>query len=700
MEPTRIPVLRHALFTAKHIARHFNTRTVPTMRPSLLLAALASATLMYAQQRDTIPATRTDTAVARIFQLGEVTITAMRPAPGQDRVTAATMEAQARMDVVQAMNLLPGITATSFGRRNESMVTVRGFDLRQVPVYMDGIPVYVPYDGYVDLGRFTTADLAAVDVSRGFSSVLYGPNSLGGAINLVSRRPEKKFEFDGAIGSINDNGYRANLNLGTKQKKFFVQGGWSYLHRDAFILPQGFAPTLTENGGQRENSYRTDGKINLKLGWTPNADHEYVLGYINQQGAKGNPPYSGADAQNSMLTKPRYWQWPQWDKETYYFLSNTRLSTKDRLRARLYYDRFKNEVDSYDNATYTTQNKPYAFQSFYNDYTIGGGIEYGTTWLPKHDLKVALQYKSDVHREHDKGEPVQRFEDNTFTAALEDSYRITEKLLLIPGVSFSTLDNARAEELGEAPNTVVDYPAAGAMQAYNGQIGLFHYLKGDHRLGASVSHKTRFATIKDRYSYRMGTAIPNPTLDPETALNYEVNYQGKLYTKITLYGALFLSSITDVITSVDNVEPGKSQMRNAGRAEHRGVEAGVQVDIRKNLLLVANYTYIERRNLSHPEILFTDVPNTKVFGSLRYRPMERLQLLASAEHNSSRYSTSYGTRTGDFTLVNAFVSGRVWKYASVELGLNNVFDTNYSLVEGYPGEGRTFLITLRFFNNH
>lgn len=42
----------------------------------------------------------------------------------------------------------------------------------------------------------------------------------------------------------------------------------------------------------------------------------------------------------------------------------------------------------------------------------------------------------------------------------------------------------------------------------------------------------------------------------------------------------------------------------------------------------------------------------------------------------------------------------MWKYASVELGLNNVFDTNYSLVEGYPGEGRTFLITLRFFNNH
>ena len=82
------------------------------------------------------------------------------------------------MDVSRALNLLPGVTLTTSGPRNESMVSIRGFDLRQVPVYMDGIPVYVQYDGYVHLARFTTFDLSAVDVSKGFSSVLYGPNSL------------------------------------------------------------------------------------------------------------------------------------------------------------------------------------------------------------------------------------------------------------------------------------------------------------------------------------------------------------------------------------------------------------------------------------------------------------------------------------------------------------------------------------------
>lgn len=82
------------------------------------------------------------------------------------------------------------------GPRNETGVFVRGFDLRQVPLFVDGIPVYVPYDGYADLRRFTTFDVSEIDVAKGFSSALYGPNTLGGAINVVSRRPERSFEGD------------------------------------------------------------------------------------------------------------------------------------------------------------------------------------------------------------------------------------------------------------------------------------------------------------------------------------------------------------------------------------------------------------------------------------------------------------------------------------------------------------------------
>ncbi|HRN38241.1 MAG TPA: TonB-dependent receptor, partial [Flavobacteriales bacterium] len=62
-------------------------------------------------------------------------------------------------------------------------------------------------------------------------------------------------------------------------------------------------------------------------------------------------------------------------------------------------------------------------------------------------------------------------------------------------------------------------------------------------------------------------------------------------------------------------------------------------------------------------------------------------------------STCCGTKADAFTLLNAFISGKVWKYASVELGVNNLLDTNYCLVEGYPEEGRNFILTLRFQNH-
>lgn len=47
--------------------------------------------------------------------------------------------------VADTVHLLPGLR---FGAnsRNAGMLNVRGFDSRKTPVYVDGIPPYVPYD--------------------------------------------------------------------------------------------------------------------------------------------------------------------------------------------------------------------------------------------------------------------------------------------------------------------------------------------------------------------------------------------------------------------------------------------------------------------------------------------------------------------------------------------------------------------------
>jgi iron complex outermembrane receptor protein len=638
------------------------------------------------------------TKKTKMFALGEVIINSNKTKDSLNRLTTKKMESQNKMEVSRALNMLPGITLTASGPRNESMVSVRGFDLRQVPVYMDGIPVYVPYDGYVDLARFTTFDLAAIDISKGFSSLLYGPNSLGGAINLISRKPSKTFEYDGSLGMINTNGYKGNINIGSNLGKFYVQAGFSYLDRNSTRMSSKFVSMKNEDGGERDNSYRNDQKISFKIGWTPGKKSEYAIGYINQQGEKGNPVYAGSDTKNSLLNNPRFWQWPVWNKESYYFISKSNFDDKNNLKTRLYYDKFKNTLNSYDDKTYSTMTKGYAFQSFYDDYTYGGNVEYNTQIIPKNDFKMAIHFKEDVHRENNLGQPVRNFRDNTILVGIEDVYKVSNKLTVIPGVSYNIRNNSKAEDYNSTTKVISDYPTAAASDAYNAQIGLFYQLNEEQKLGATVSQKTRFATIKDRYSYRMGTAIPNPGLKPETALNYEVNYSANFLKKLSFQTALFYSSLTDAILSVSNVQPGKSQMQNFGEAEYRGVEAQLNYSILKNLSFNVNYTYLERKNLSDPNIHFTDVPNTKVMGTLEYQPIKALTLIANTEFNSSRYSTSYGTTVPDYTLLNFYASGKILKNVSIDAGISNLFDRNYSLVEGFPEEGRNFFVTLRFFN--
>lgn len=77
-----------------------------------------------------------------------------------------------KQNVAQALSVVPGVVLQKSGSRNEEQVKVRGFDSRQVPVYFDGVPIYVPYDGNLDLARILTNNLGAVEVSKGYSSLL------------------------------------------------------------------------------------------------------------------------------------------------------------------------------------------------------------------------------------------------------------------------------------------------------------------------------------------------------------------------------------------------------------------------------------------------------------------------------------------------------------------------------------------------
>src|SRR5690606_36398790 len=179
-----------------------------------------------------------------------------------------------------------------------------------------------------------------------------------------------------------------------------------------------------------------------------------------------------------------------------------------------------------------------SFQSFYNDYSLGGNAELETRLGDKNTLKTGAQYKRDVHRENDLGIPVQKMINNTFAIGVENTYQFSPVLSLVPGLSWN-YRNATLAEKYSADTEEIEQLKPGENQPVNAQLGAFYTLTKKHQLSATIASKTRFATIKDRYSYRMGRAIPNPDLKSETGIHYDLSYIGKIGRSLQVQSSIF-----------------------------------------------------------------------------------------------------------------------------------------------------------------
>jgi iron complex outermembrane receptor protein len=636
----------------------------------------------------------------RVYELGTVHVEAPSAAEYTgETLSASTIAKMNKLTVSESVNLISGITLSANGPRNESLIFIRGFDLRQVPIFIDGIPVYVPYDGYADLNRFTVFDLSQIQISKGGSSVLYGANTLGGAVNLVTQKPKNPTELNGFLGWLSG-GQKANVNAGILKGKFYGQLGLSHYKRDFFPMSNRFTPTRTEDGGNRNNSFHTDNKLSFKIGFTPSEGSEYSISYITQQAEKGTPSYTGQDTLNPRYDRPRYWRWPKWNKESLYFISKSALGPKAYLKTRLFYDAFENELKSYDDANFNSQEKPYAFTSIYDDYTLGGSLEVGLDYWENHFVKFAAHYKKDVHRESGPGLPELTQSDYTVSLGFEDAVNPSPRMKLIFGINWNARGSIRVDQLVE--EEILSLPS-NRSEAINGQVMVEYQLRNPkNRIFTMAARKTRFATLKDRYSFRLGIAIPNPDLNPENAWNFEYGLDFGSLNRFSFRPVLFYSALDDVIQTVNNAaydeetDTWVEQQQNAGRARFFGFEIPLSYEVSDKFLLGAHYTFIRREQLGDNEILFTDVPENKGLGFFNYTMRMRLEFMGSVEYNSDRFSTTYGTVAEGFILVNLKARYEFRNFLSVEAGVNNLGDQNYSLVEGYPESGRNYFVTLAF----
>jgi iron complex outermembrane receptor protein len=159
----------------------------------------------------------------------EVVVTAtMTPKALKD--CASTVNVVNRDDIESvsassALNILdhtPGIFVNRSGDFGRADVDIRGLgqNCRQVAVLVDGKPEKMGLYGCAVSHAFPLDNVARIEVVKGPASVLYGGEAMGGAVNIITRMPEKKFETDitAFYGSFNTR--QTNIKHGANLDKF------------------------------------------------------------------------------------------------------------------------------------------------------------------------------------------------------------------------------------------------------------------------------------------------------------------------------------------------------------------------------------------------------------------------------------------------------------------------------------------------
>lgn len=256
-----------------------------TLKASAALALLISHTPAYAQEA---------------FDLGEITLFSnqiltelSRSGTTTEVVTEDAIADAPQTSVSDILATLPGVTTTATGGVGaQTTLRIRGLGAGYVPVYLDGIDISDPAStvaGY-NWGGLTTGGLSRIEVLKGGQSARFGVNAAGGVVNLSSYRPTKDgfsgqsaVEF-GAYGTKS-----ASLGLGFMDERTEVGFSLSKFETDGF--------SAKSSGTEADGYEATRANLFLKYELTETARVGAALLYIDSAGAfdesggDGSAPY-------------------------------------------------------------------------------------------------------------------------------------------------------------------------------------------------------------------------------------------------------------------------------------------------------------------------------------------------------------------------------------------------------------------------
>lgn len=582
--------------------------------------------------------------------------------------------------------------------RGENEISVRGSESRQAAVLFEGVPLSLTWDARADLSAIPLSGVQAVDYVRGLSSLLAGPNAIGGVV--TARLWEQHDPTRAPIRST-----RANLEIdqyGAARTSVLAGGALRHSAKSSLQarIGAGWRDTpgiarpgsITEPGTTDALRLNTDNRsLDAFAGMRyEHAQGRYLSGFVSvMDGARGVAP-------ELHIASPRLWRNPEVSRRIGAISAGTgaiqsRLGTGDaELSLGLTEGRIA--INSYGDNSYASvtgtergEDRTLSLRGTF-DQQLGQHLVLRGSVTDAH-----IRYLETVN-----ANPTNRYRQRLTSLATELDVRPTQRLTVTAGLSH---DAANTDEAGgRTPlgrKTGLGWRGGATWQLP--MQGL--------RLHASLSERKRFPALRELYSGALNRFVPNPALRPETARSGELG-ASIVRGLADLQLVAFTQRIDDAVVRV-TLPSNQFQRVNRDRFTSTGVEltagtmfwgASLRGDLTLQRARIVDATITDptlRRPEDVPERFGSLFLTAPMFAGLEAEARARFIGATQCSNPASPSLTKQARSEAlDLGMTKRWDASRAWRAIRATLQMDNVFDRAIYDKCGLPQMGRTLRLGL------
>ncbi|MDY5104143.1 MAG: TonB-dependent receptor [Megasphaera elsdenii] len=586
-------------------------------------------------------------------KLSEAKIVPPTPAipPSQSNttvITAENMEAHQDTTVQQALQRVTGVTVNEMVPGISSYVKLNGDD--RALILVDGQSLANAQGSGYGRGSVDLASLPGIgaidhiEVTKGSGSVRYGSGAVGGVINIVTKKGDRReSSLDAYTGSWGMHGYTLTDSGRAGATSWLVSG--SLEQREYYAFPHG-ANTDHSRGdiAKKSLSLRLDQDLTDQTSLTVKAYHQDYHGHGSTY--KANPA-------------------------GWYLTANKPI---DRL------------VNDYS-VTYhfKKQTAQPGFLRYFNDYqrtywsnhyfTRTQGLEWQDNWqLDSHQhVTAGAEWTEDMGTNYEAHYIDKKRHNQAFYA--EDALTFG-KFTVTPGLRW---DNSSTYGVHQTPRLAMNYKANDAFNVYASWGRVF----SPPRLNDQFYMTTSRGQI---------TSQGNENLQPEEGYTETLGFQYQAGPKTVLEGSVFHSNLQHVIRWNRAVMPHEAE--NLDEEDKRGFELTWKQKVNDKWDYEGGYSYIRTKVDKGAGLTFDTTYNQPngYHAGIHYHS-GKWQAGADMTAGTGRNDTYY--RNNSYVVWNVSASYSPDAATTMYVKVNNLNDEAYDLYHNYPAAGRNWQVGVK-----